>query len=826
MSQITENERMELIRLLQAGEAIPAHWRAKLFPSGMQSVEIGKEYRLEYAGKMKREQVLAETPAAPWQLVRHFAEERPHGDGWRNLLVWGDNLLALRELLADQQGPDRFGTREKIKLIYIDPPFATKQDFMKDKEKAYRDKVLGAQFIEFLRRRLILLKEILASDGSIYVHLDTKKSHYLKAILDEVFGEENFKNEIVWKRTSARSDAVSWGPIHDTILFYSKSESYIWNKCFQDYDAKYLKSKYTGYDERGRYTTDNLTAAGLRNGFSGKPWRGLDPAEFGGHWKVNRAAVEALVGHEVAASMNTQQKLDLLDANGYIYWPAKTKAGETGRPRFKKYLGAGVAIQDIITDISPVNSQAEERVDYPTQKPEDLLERILKASSNEGDIVLDCFSGSGTTIAAAEKTGRRWIAMDCGKLAVYTLQKRLFSLTTTIGSAKKDERLETERLGEWDEHVKKNATLLLITEKARKGECNITLDLLHDLTALIDKHDLLKKGTPLSIACPEANLCILPDRMDDIEPGDGPGEKRITVDGREFRISLIAPKEKPEREKPLSPKEFALYRAGLYDMGALRGMPWQEYRPFVLKLFGVREEAHHRYGIELDGYIGTHSTLVWNYPDHPTLTLDYGFVSNLHQNLRGKVGERFYIIAPTVAMDFAEDEIAHGGAVYVFLKVPISIILRLIQEHEPGALKQPVREADVNEVIDAIGFDFISQPVVKYKARSNQKGLLPELLVEVSEFRSKTLTTDPEDFANFETFSMAMVDLNYDGDVFRLDRVFWGEDLLKAAGGLEKAKTLEICIPEQEFKGGKMMVILCDRYGNEKTLVFGKGDFK
>ena len=141
MPSLTDQDRTELIRLLQAGEPIPAHWRGKLFPGGVQSVEIGKEYRLEYAGKMKREQVLAETPAAPWQLVRRFAEERPHGDGWRNLLVWGDNLLALRELLADQQGPNRYGTRGKIKLIYIDPPFATRQDFMKDKEKAYRDKV-------------------------------------------------------------------------------------------------------------------------------------------------------------------------------------------------------------------------------------------------------------------------------------------------------------------------------------------------------------------------------------------------------------------------------------------------------------------------------------------------------------------------------------------------------------------------------------------------------------------------------------------------------------------------------------------------------------
>ncbi|SNB46499.1 site-specific DNA-methyltransferase [Geobacter sp. DSM 9736] len=800
MTNLNNDDRNELIRLLQAGQQIPAHWRGKLFPGGEQSVEVGKEYRLEYAGKMKREQVLAETPAAPWQLVRRFAEDRPHGDGWRNLLVWGDNLLALRELLADQQGANRFGTRDKIKLIYIDPPFATKQDFMKDKEKAYRDKVLGAQFIEFLRRRLILLRDLLADDGSIYLHLDVKKIHYMKAIMDEVFGEYNFKNEIIWKRTSAHSDSKTYANVHDTILFYTKSDSNVFSAQYSQYSHVHLKERYKHVDKDGRRFTDgDLVGAGLKGGGYDYEWKKIR--------KIWRCPFE------------TMQRYELEDRLYYT---------KNGVPRIKRYLDEvqGQPVQDLWLDIFPVNSQAAERANYPTQKPEKLLERIIKTSSKEGDIVIDCFAGSGSTPVVAEKLGRRWIAFDCGKLAIYTIQKRLFTLTSNIGSAKADERLVTGRISDWNDHLKSHPGLLLITEKAKNGECNVTLDLLADLAEIVSKHDLLKKGTPFAIACPETNLCISPDRLDDVGPDDGPGEKSVTVDGREFRISLVAPKEKPEKEKTLPPKEFALYRAGLYDMESLRGMPWQEYRPFVLKLFGVREEVHSRYGLELDGYIGTHSALVWNYPDHPTLTLDYGYVDNLQQILRGRKGERFYVIAPTVAMDFAEDEIERVGAVYVFLKVPISVILRLIQQREPGALKQPMREADVNEVIDAIGFDFISQPVVKYKPHAKRRGLLPELVVDVSEFRSKTLTTDPEDFANFETFSMAMIDLNYDGDVFRLDRVFWGEDLLKAAGGLEKAKALEIRIPEEEFKGEKMMVILCDRYGNEKTLVFGKADFQ
>lgn len=498
------------------------------------------------------------------------------------------------------------------------------------------------------------------------------------------------------------------------------------------------------------------------------------------------------------------------------------------RPRFKRYLDTlkGRVIGSLWETIPPVNSQAMEDTHYPTQKPEQLLERIIRSCSNEGDVVLDTFAGSGTTVAVAEMLGRRWIATDCGKLSIYTVQKRMFSLTSMIGSGKKDDRLSHERVSDWNGHLKKTPGILLITEKAKKGECEVTLELLADLAALVSKHDLFKKGTPLSIACPENKLHIPADRLEDADPDSGPGEKSITIDGQEFRISLITPKEKPEKEKPLPPKEFALFRAGLYDMEALRRMPWLDYRPFVLKLFGVREDVHSRYGLQLDGYIGTNSTLVWNYPDHPTLTLDYGYVENLHQILRGKKGERFYIIAPVVAMDFAEDEIDHGGATYVFLKVPLSVLLRLLERRESGALKQPMREADVNEVIDAVGFDFISQPLVTYSVVKKRRDLFMELVVTISEFRSRTLATEPEDFANFETFSMAMVDLNYDGDIFRLDRVFWGEELLKEAGGIEKATALEIRLSEQTFKGEKMMVILCDRYGNEKTLVFGQEDFR
>jgi hypothetical protein len=494
----------------------------------------------------------------------------------------------------------------------------------------------------------------------------------------------------------------------------------------------------------------------------------------------------------------------------------------------KTYLDdlEGKPINTIWNDLSRIGNTSGERTDYPTQKPEQLLERIILASSYENDIVLDAFAGSGTTAAVSEKLGRRWITMDCGKFAICITQKRLFSLTTAIGAVKKDERVEPERIEDWGAHLKNAPAVFLITEKARKGECSITLDLLDDLAAVVKKHDLIKKDAALSLSCPENKLEIPPDKLEDTE--EGPGTKQIKIKGVDFRISFVEPREKMEKEKPLPAKEFALYRAGVYDMAAIKEMPWLEYRPFVLKLFSVREHPHKRYGFELDGYVTTHSTLVWNYPDHKKLTLDHGYVDDLHRTLRGRSGEKFYVIAPVVAMAFAEDEVVRDDTTYVFLKVPMSVLLRLIEKKEPAALKQPTKEADVNEVIDAVGFDFISQPqvVAKAKKEKQKRDLFAHYVLEISEFRSQTLATDPEDFENFETLSMVMVDLDYDGDVFRLAKVFWAEDLLKDAGGLEAAKKLLVRIPEEDFAGKKMMVILCDKYGNEKTLVFDKKEFK
>jgi hypothetical protein len=538
-----------------------------------------------------------------------------------------------------------------------------------------------------------------------------------------------------------------------------------------------------------------------------------------------------------------------LRAEGRFLPPQKRGA----YPSYKQYLheSKGKQIEDIWVDINIDNPMSESRAafEYPRMKPELLLSRIIKASSQPGDIVLDAFAGSGTTVAVAEKLDRRWIGMDCGKLAIYTVQKRLFSLSANVGLPKKDASPEHERTDAFGEHLKASPALLLVTEKARRGECDVSLDLLEDLADLIKKHGIAKRDAPFALICPEAKLGIPASRLEEPLDDGEPGEKRIEIKGVEFRLSFIESRRKPEKVKPLKAKEFALFSAGIYDNEAVKKMPWAEYRPFVLKLFQVREHEHFIRGFRCDGYVGVHSAFVWNYPEYKKLTVDYDYVKSIHETMGGSSGEKFFVIVPIVSMGFAEDEYVVGKTTYVFLKVPISILMRLLQSGEIGALKQPTKEADVNEVIDAVGFDFISQPEVRWKCkkeRSPDAPLLKDYVIHLIEFRSKTLTTDPKDFANFETFSMAMVDSDYDGHVFRLGKVFWADDLIAAelkrlksekkrkvakeeegeAIDVKKCVKLSLRLRGEDFTGKQMMVILCDRYGNEKSLVFEKRNFR
>lgn len=300
-----------------------------------------------------------------------------------------------------------------VRLVYIDPPFATKRDFSGSKEqKAYQDKIEGAAFIEFIRKRLVLLKELMADDGSIYLHLDTKKIHYLKVIMDEAFGESRFSSEIVWKRTSAHSDADGYANIHDAFLFYTRSELTPFNPQYQPYTEDYVTERYKHIEKSGsrngkRYADDNLIGTGLKGGGYPYTWKGI--------FRIWRCPETTMKQYE---------------RDNLLYY---TRQGVARIKRFMDDL-PGVAPADVWLDIYPVNSQAAERMDYPTQKPESLLNRIIATSSRPGDLILDAFAGSGTTCAVAEKLGRRWVGIDCGKLATYTIQKRMLNLRKGIGN--------------------------------------------------------------------------------------------------------------------------------------------------------------------------------------------------------------------------------------------------------------------------------------------------------------------------------------------------------------------------------------------------------
>ncbi|HEY3854362.1 MAG TPA: site-specific DNA-methyltransferase [Verrucomicrobiae bacterium] len=376
-----------------------------------------------------------------------------------NNLLFGDNLQWLRDTKIF---PD-----SSADLVYLDPPFnsnadynvlfreasgeasqaqfhaftdtwnwadaaTTYSEFIDNCENAAVVEMMEALF-QFLRHspmmaylammtpRLVELHRILKPTGSLYLHCDPTASHYLRMLLDGIFGQQCFQNEIIWKRTSAHSGTKRWGPVHDVILFYSKTNKFTWNPVFQDYSEDYIEGFYRNSDKKGRFQVGDLTGAGTRSGESGQPWRKFNPTEVGRHWAVPNKILLETFGKELA-EWTVQEKLDALDKQGLIYWPLKGRV-----PRFKRYLNekAGVPISDVITDINPIGAQAQERLGYPTQKPLELMERIIAASSNAGDIVLDPFCGCGTTIHAAQKLGRKWIGIDVTYLAINLIKRRL-----------------------------------------------------------------------------------------------------------------------------------------------------------------------------------------------------------------------------------------------------------------------------------------------------------------------------------------------------------------------------------------------------------------
>ena len=372
---------------------------------------------------------------------------------------------------------------EAIDLIYLDPPFNSKQDFSMlfgdagngktAQVMAFEDSwhwgpsaaerveriqraiahpanasisglhgIVGdsgmMSYLSYMAERLAELRRVLKPNGTIYLHCDPTASHYLKVLMDDVFGAERFRNEVVWRRTKGRSDALGWGAVHDCLLMYA-GEGKTWNPQYLAHTDEHVSKEYKHTDERGRWMTDNLTAPGLvRKGESGKAWRGIDPSARGNHWGTpvkggmsDWIREQGIIPGWPDEVGGVHARLDALDAAGLIHWPQK--AG--GMPRLKRYLAStkGRAIDDVVVDIGKLEANAAEKLGYPTQKPLALLRRIIAASSNPGDLVCDPFCGCGTTIEAANSLDRRFVGIDLQPFALELVRSRRLPGTLKVG---------------------------------------------------------------------------------------------------------------------------------------------------------------------------------------------------------------------------------------------------------------------------------------------------------------------------------------------------------------------------------------------------------
>ena len=470
MARLTEQERQEVIRYLEADKPLPDKYRFLLFGDK-------REVELVWNGKTNE---ICNT-VLPFQIIEQIDEPRleqasdlgmelfdtrgRQKSGWTNKLIWGDNKLILSSL---KNGPMRQEIEDQggIKLIYIDPPFDVGADFSMDieigdetftkqpnvlEELAYRDTWgKGADsYIAMIHERLSLMRDLMAEDGSIYVHIEPDVGNYIRLILDEVFGREALRTEICWKRTSSHGNVSrAYGEIWESIYYYSKSsERWTWNQQYIPFDKDYVESHFTGYESDGRrYTTSDLVNPGFRPNLSYE-YKGYKPHRNG--WKISL------------------EKMKELDRQNRLYFPKEPG----GRIRLKRYLDEtpGQIAQNLWTDISPINSQAKEAQGYSTQKPEDLLCRIIQTSSNESDIVADFFCGSGTAMAVAEKLNRKWIGADLGKFAIHTTRKRMIQVQRDLKEQGKDFRaFQVLNLGKYERAHYIGVNLNLREEQRRK----------------------------------------------------------------------------------------------------------------------------------------------------------------------------------------------------------------------------------------------------------------------------------------------------------------------------------------------------------------------
>jgi len=677
MPNLTKYQRQHIVELLERGEDLPLDYKHLLFPPER------KEYELVYAGKDREEDILAETMGVPLQPLKTFGSVED--GGWQNTLIFGDNLQAMKTLLQWKEDGKLVNADGSygVKLIYIDPPFGTGDEYgLGSGEMSYSAKVQGARFISFLRRRLVFMRELLTSDGSVYVRLDYHFGHYIKAIMDETFGVEHFQNEIVINRFKRQLRGLKkFNVATDSLYYYTRTSDYLFHPL-----PRHRLCSFCGQERPPQWRP--MSSPGLRRPPERTIQGRLMLPQRGRHWTFSQERIE---------EMEKQGRIRIHEAKSYIDLEGKRVRG------LPEYLQTvDTPVDSSWTDLRGYVFGAK----YPTENPEELLERVVRASSNPGDTVMDAFAGSGTTLAVAEKLGRRWIGIDCGKLAIYTMQKRMLNLREKIGN------------------------------KGRR----------------------------------------------------------------------------------LQPKPFTLYNAGLYDFSKLKRLPWEDWRFFALHLFQCRDESHTVGGVQLDGYRGADDVLVFNHLQHGGVVLDYGFIDDLHNQIGGKVGSRFFIIAPAASVIFLEDYIDKGRTRYYVLRIPYSIINEL-HTRDFEAITQPMDESQVNETVEAVGFDFIRLPevVCEYLVRPREGELINEAVIQIKTFKSKAMVKGATQKGNLETLSMVMVDYDYDGEVFALDTVFY-------AGDIEK-NGWEVRLPLESL-GQQVMIIYIDIYGNEYREIKTTADFR
>ncbi|MGH3632587.1 MAG: DNA methyltransferase [Mycobacterium sp.] len=654
------DDEIELVtHYLRLGRRLPPHLLPRLF-------EVPREYQLAYAGKLREGDVLVDTMSVPLQPQRSFGQPL---SSQQNMLVMGDNLQVLKRLMELKQSGKLRSTNgsDGIKLVYIDPPFATGEAWeTRSGRVAYADKVRGAEFIEWLRRRLIMLRQLLADDGSIVVHLDQRYVHYIKVVMDELF-PGNFRNEIIVPRgikgvqsQFEKIDALAQG--HYTLLLYSRRPSARYNKLF---------------DEGQKPSRWDTFWLGTNRPTMRYDLFGVTPKS--GQWRWSRVKSNTAIKNyerflNDAPGVPIDQYADAVEA-ATGERPDFLREGPNG-PQWYRYA----KFRKLASDVWDVKTKGS-ATGYPTEKHEDLLDRIIHWLSDKGDIVLDAFVGSGTTVAVAQKLGRHWIGIDTSKYAIYTTQNRLL--------------------------------------RATNGKIR--------------------------------------------EAG------------------------------------FTVYNAGLYDYAALKDLPREAYVSFALQLFQCRPKDEVIGGVAFQGMLGDDRVLVVDYHAHPDAQVGYDFVTDLADLCADKLGNRCFIVAPAAAVSLYEDYVDTRGVRFYFLRIPYSVIAEL-HKRSFTEIRQPTSSKTTNEIVEAVGFDFIQPPSVACEYLRTPNGVHAKIL----EFESEAFTASPT--GGFDDLAMVLVDPNF-------DQGFVGPTVALFADELRKTDWMfDVSTPSDSRR---ISVTFMDVFGNE-----------